>query len=149
MDTARQLGNIRAVLSTQEFLDSSRISCGTPPSGVQLLPVLGKTSPAATYTATASKRNGCPVTISTSDLTCKNCLLGPGKATDIAKCTSEIVGNSVQIDPKQEGRLHWTVTVNDIYSSVTKDCDICASFDAINKCPTPYTASSPCVLGQF
>ena len=64
---------------------------------------LDKTSPVATYSASYSKTNGCPITIQTDNLSCRNCLYGSSKEQQGKEdfCDSTANSKGVSILPEQ------------------------------------------------
>jgi hypothetical protein len=136
------------------------ISCGAlPADGVVETPLLTKTknTPLSTYTPAYAKANGCPTTLITDNLSCRNCLLGSPKIQegDLDHCDSSITAKGVNILPGQVGRVAWTVTVQDQADhEATRDCAVCAdhgdkAFSTFGHCPKPFTTSTACDFGNL
>ena len=139
---------------------ADQISCGAlPADGVVETPKAikkaEKLEPVATFSPAYMKANGCPVTLLTDNLSCRNCLLGFDKVQEGSwdHCYSSITSQGVVILPDQIGRVAWTVTVEDQSShEATADCAVCADhadkdFTTVGHCPKPFNAATTCELG--
>ena len=141
-------------------VQAALISCGAlPADGVVETPLLtkDKTTPVATYSPAYAKANGCPTTLFTDNLSCRNCLVGSTKQQGggLDHCDSSISSKGVNILPEQIGRVAWTVTVEDKAGrEAITDCAICAdhgdkAFTTLGHCPKPFTTATPCDFGNL
>lgn len=141
-------------------MQAAKITCGAlPADGVVETPLLtkDKSTPVATLIPAYVKINGCPTTLNTDNLSCRNCLLGSTKEQQgiLDHCDSSITSKGVNILPGQIGRVAWTVTVEDQAGrEATTDCAVCAdhgdkSFTTLGHCPKPFTFATPCDYGNL
>lgn len=141
-------------------MQATKISCGSmPANGIVETPLLtkNKATPVATYSPAYTKANGCPTTLITDNLSCRNCLVGSNKEQQGSwdQCDSSITSKGVNIFPEQIGRVAWTVTVEDQADhEATADCAICAdhgdkTFTTLGHCPKPFTTATPCDFGNL
>ena len=140
-------------------MQAAGISCGDlPANGVVETPVLSKSAtPMATFKPSYKKANGCPTTLISDNLACRNCLLGltQQQAGILDHCDSSITAEGVDIGAKQIGRVAWTVTVEDQAGhEAATDCAICAdrgdkATSTLGHCPKPFTTTTPCDFGRI
>ena len=139
---------------------ASKLSCGKlPADGVLESPLLttSKNTPVATYAPSYAKDNGCPTTLSTDNLSCRNCLLGSNNEQQgiFDHCDSAITSKGVDILPGQIGRVAWTATVEDQAGhAATADCAVCVDhsdkpYTTLGHCPKPFTTLTLCDFGKL
>ncbi|KAK9902656.1 hypothetical protein WJX75_001635 [Coccomyxa subellipsoidea] len=147
-----------------EPLSASNISCGAlPTAGVlvtSLLTVHDSSTPAATYTPSYTKANGCHVSAVASGMDCSSCRLGgtilTKLDTDICRPTSQVsASGAVTISRGQVGRMAWTVTAQDALNcTVTGRCAVRVDhgdfgLTTLSACPRPFTKTTPCNAGHL
>ena len=132
----------------------AKISCGALPSNgvLQGSALSHSADPLAVFTPSYAKANGCPVTLFTDNLSCKNCLLGSSLDASHGHCDSQITSKGVAIGAKQLARVAWTVTATDqAGGEATADCAVCVdqAGTSVGHCPNPFTPATPCKAGSL